>query len=340
MLRLALRPLGALWSGIAALRVTLHESGPLPVHRLPRPAISVGALEMGGTGKSPATAAVARVLSRAGLAVGILSRGYGRRSRAPLLVSDGSRPLATPLMAGDEPTLYARTLPGVAVAVGDRREEAAALLLAARDVDVFVLDDAFQHVRVHRELDLLLVDSERPFWDQAPPPGGSLREGAGAARRADAFLITGDRASWCAAELARRYPGRPTHRLRAEEPGAVPLGAAGSGLEELPQPALPFAGIARPERLVASLERAGVRCLPLARFPDHHWFRPAELERLRERARAAGARCLVTTQKDAARLAADHADPSIWIWRYDLAPADPAALLALVRERLTRRGRP
>lgn len=328
-------PASWLWAAVASLRVGLYERGVLGRTALTRPTVSIGALEMGGTGKSPATAAVARVLRGAGLRPGILSRGYGRSSSGPVLVSDGDVVHADVRAAGDEPFLYARSLPGVPVAVAARREEAAALVLAATDVDVFVLDDAFQHVRVQRDADLLVVDAARPFWHQAPPPAGRLREGPGAARRAHAFLLAGETAEPCRHRLERRFPGRPVFALRVEEPGATPLLApAEAAAGTPPQPVLPFAGIARPERFEASLCTAGVDAREPVTFPDHHWYTRDEIRTLRAEARRLGARALLTTEKDAVRLHEDDEEPPIWVWRYRLQVSSPDELFGFLEPRL------
>lgn len=332
-----LLPLAMIWSTAARARVSAYDHGLLARRRLPRPAVSIGALEMGGTGKTPAVATVARVLRDRGLRPGILSRGYGRRSRGPVLVSDGGDIRVDARQAGDEPTLYGRLIPGVPVAVAARREQAADLLLDATEIDVFLLDDGFQHVRVHRDADLLVVDSTAPFWEGAPPPAGRLREAPSGALRADAFLVTGDRQGACHEHLARRYPDRPVFALRTDEPGATSLpelAAADPGPP--PQPVLPFCGIARPERFDRSLQAAAIAALPPVTFADHHWYAPSDIARLRATARRLGARALLTTEKDAVRLSPDEGDPPIWVWRYRLEVTTPDELFRFLQQRLAR----
>ncbi len=293
--------LSAVWAGVARVRVRAYEKGWLPRRRLSRPTISVGALEMGGTGKTPATAMLARLLAGAGHRPAILSRGYGRRAATPLLVSRGRGPESEVRLCGDEPYWYACVLPGVAVAVAAQRERAAALV--AERHDLFLLDDAFQHVRVQRDVDLLVVDGDAPFWRQAPPPRGRLREEAGAAARAHAFLLHG--CSEAAEELRRRYPDLPVFLLRRRCPGVRRLDDFLAGRPPQPPPSLPaflFAAIARPRRLQAAAREAGVALVGERFFRDHRWYCGADLDAIERAARRAGAEILVTSEKDAVRL--------------------------------------
>jgi len=162
--------------------------------RLPVPVISVGNLHWGGGGKTPLVAAVAAHLRQRGLAVCILSRGYGRRGGGGVrLVSRGDGPLLAPAEAGDEPVLLAGELPGVAVVVGADRHRAGleALARLRPAPDLFLLDDGFSHLALHRDLDLLAFPAADPFGGGRLWPGGRLREPLAAAARADAALLTG-----------------------------------------------------------------------------------------------------------------------------------------------------
>ncbi|HEV3074721.1 MAG TPA: tetraacyldisaccharide 4'-kinase [Thermoanaerobaculia bacterium] len=162
--------------------------------RLPLPVISVGNLHWGGGGKTPLVAAVAAHLRQRGLAVCILSRGYGRRGGGGVrIVSRGDGPLLTPAEAGDEPVLLAGELPGVAVVVGADRHRAGleALARLRPAPDLFLLDDGFSHLGLHRDLDLLAFPAADPFGGGRLWPGGRLREPLAASARADAALLTG-----------------------------------------------------------------------------------------------------------------------------------------------------
>ncbi len=165
--------------------------------RLPVPVVSLGNLHWGGGGKTPFTAALAADLAARGLAVAIVSRGYRRTSRGPLVVSLGDGPRVAWSAAGDEPFLLAQALPGVAVAVGEQRVAAARLLLRElpHSPDLFLLDDGFSHVALARDIDLLLFPAADPFAGGRLAPAGRLREPLAAARHADAVVLTGCPAS-------------------------------------------------------------------------------------------------------------------------------------------------
>jgi len=338
--------LGSTWGSVARLRAALYERGWLSQRRLEKPVISVGALSVGGAGKTPTTALLATLLAQAGLRPAILSRGYRRSGKEPLLVSsgDGRGPLVSAGRAGDEPFWLASVLPGVAVAVAARREEAAALAAAAGPVDVFLLDDGFQHLRVARDVDLLVVNPEAPFWSDRPLPSGRLREPATAAGRADAFLLVGDDRG-AAEALGRRFVGTAQFELRRQParcwrlaeavPEAMPMptsadpdlgGCAG-------QPVFAFAGIARPQRFYDDLEDAGVTVCGRHTFADHHAYSTADLDAVATAAARAGAALLVTTEKDAVRLPDSLLEIPVHVWGYRLATRDPERLVSWLMDR-------
>ena len=158
-------------------RIRLYEHGWLTAHRLPRPVISVGNLTVGGTGKTPFVIWLSQYLQSHGKQVGILSRGYRRTKAARfLLVSNGKQVLVNPQEAGDEPFLMAKHCSGVVVAVGSDRYELGKWVLRQASVDCFILDDGFQHLSLHRDVNLLLVDGTDPQGLQKLLPAGRLRE--------------------------------------------------------------------------------------------------------------------------------------------------------------------
>ena len=328
-----IRSLAAIpWSAVATARVALYHSGLLPRHELPHPTISIGALEMGGTGKTPATVAVATALRNAGFRPAIVSRGYGRGDTNPLLVSDGAGrgPLVTSSEAGDEPWLMAHLLRDVPVAVAGARELAAALV-PPDTVNAFVLDDAFQHVRVRRNVDLLMIDAATPFWTQYPPPAGRLREGVGGAARADGFLVYGD-----AEIVGNPWDQKPRLELVAQRTRLLPLHEwrrqpDGAGIDTPPQTCVAFAGIAKPGRFFQDLRTLGSSLVLAQQYRDHHVYTATEIKGLAERARLRCCNDPATTEKDAARLAhLDLDDTNILVATYRLALRDENKLLELL----------
>ncbi len=150
------------YGAVAAARRRLYESGWLRSERVDVPVVSIGNLTWGGTGKTPVLAFLAARVEERGRRVGIVSRGYRRRSSGLVVVSDGSGAVASASAGGDEPVLLARRFPRAVVVVAERRPDAAreAVRLGA---EVLLLDDAFQHLAIARDADVVLVDAADPW---------------------------------------------------------------------------------------------------------------------------------------------------------------------------------
>lgn len=291
----------ALFEGFARLRAAGYERGWLPSVRVAVPVVSVGNLSAGGTGKTPCVAFLAREFQRRGWCAGVLSRGY----RAPRGASEREN---------DEARWLESALPGVE-RVQDPERVAGARVLIERGVDVILLDDGFQHRRLARDLDLVLLDATRPWGLPPPPRGGApvcaclprglLREPPAALGRADALVITrADQADARALEalraaLAVLAPGRPilsaTHRpARLSGPDGVPL-----ALDELRGREVELvSALGNPEAFQRTVESLGARVLGHRVFPDHHDYGPEDLAG----AEVSG-RWLVTSEKDGVKLA-------------------------------------
>jgi tetraacyldisaccharide 4'-kinase len=287
-------PLGLAYGWLGVLRLAAYRAGLRRTARAAGPVVSVGNLSVGGSGKTPMVEWIARALRDAGAPVAVLSRGYaGGYDGRPLVVSDGHAAPLDAALAGDEPVMLARALPGVPVIVARRRDEAARLAEARFGARVHVLDDGFQHLRLARDLDLVCAsDEDLRDW---PLPAGRLREFASAVRRAHGLLLTG---------TGPAPAGVEAWRVSRRVVGCVDLEGAPSA-----PPRRPWlvSGIGRPERFHAD---ASATCAEIAgrqAFRDHHRFSTKEWRGVAERARAAGADALLTTAKDAVRLPPDAA---------------------------------
>jgi tetraacyldisaccharide 4'-kinase len=278
--------------------------------RLPLPVWSIGNLHWGGTGKTPVTLAIAGWLGERGVRVAILSRGYGRRGGAPLVVSHGDGPLVTPAFAGDEPWLLAEQLPGAGVAVARRRADAGRLVLATVTPapQLFLLDDGFSHLRLARDLDLLVMPANDPYGGGRLPPGGRLREPLEAVERAAALLLTGGEAAPGAARAVGAALGGYGFRGAAfacpagsAAPAAVGTSDATAG--EPPGPLLLVTGVARPERVRQAAEAQGLQLAGHLAFRDHCPYEPRQVRRIVAAAAGAGAAGVLTTGKDRVKLA-------------------------------------
>ncbi|MEX0880271.1 MAG: tetraacyldisaccharide 4'-kinase [Thermoanaerobaculia bacterium] len=301
-----LEPLSRLYGKAVSLRAGWYVSGRLESHALPRPAISVGNLTFGGTGKTPFTEFLARRFRFEGRTPAVLSRGYGRRSRGVVVVSVGQGPLVAPEEGGDEPVALARALPGVIVVVAERRADAARRA-ADLGADLLLLDDGFQHLAARRDVNLLLLDSRDPFGGGRLPPSGRLREPIEALRRADAIVFTRvDRAAPPAEALAaisRLHPAAPVFRARIRASGLRDESGSPVEVAEIAdRRSIAVCGIATPAEFSASLAELGVTPEERLEFRDHQRYGQRQMARIRRAAETAGAAFLVTTEKDAVKL--------------------------------------
>ncbi len=297
------------YGAAVGLRNAAYNSGLLRGHRLPCRVICIGNLTTGGTGKTPATMLLARRLVEAGVRPAILLRGYGRGGGTGIdVVSDGRTVRLGWREAGDEAVLLARRLPEVPVIVGGDRVQAGRLAIERFGAEVLLLDDGFQHRRLQRDVDVVLLDATDPFGLSFLLPRGRLREPARGLRRAQAVLVTRvDQAGGLhdlrlrIASLAPDLPvGCAVHR-----PGRLTDLRSGRGLEpSVLKGARVFAmsGIANAESFLGTLRELGGRIAGSRAFPDHHPYTVGELSSVQEEARAAGAEWVLTTEKDAVRL--------------------------------------
>ncbi len=287
--------------------------------------VVVGNLTVGGTGKTPIVHKMAQILARRGRRVAVLSRGYkgstdsmlkrfwrwlshGSRPE-PLVVSDGSKVLAGPDEAGDEPYMLARNLlaDGVVVIVDRDRVEAGRFALRRFGVDTILLDDGLQYLPLRGQINLLLVDSRDPFGNGAMLPRGILREPVANLSRASYVFLTkssGPPDPELLALIRKHNPAaeiipcahRPSDLVAVDAEGVLPL----SWIKDKRVAA--FCGIATPERFEETLGALGAVMVSSRRFLDHHAFTDEDLDEVLEQALASGAEAIVTTEKDAVRL--------------------------------------
>jgi len=298
-----IRALSSAYGTAAAWRRRFYSTHPSYRRRLEQPVISVGNLRVGGSGKTPLVEYIARLLAESGERPAILTRGYARRivRDGVTIVSDASAIVADVDTAGDEPLMLARALPGTAVLVGADRYLSGVLAERRLGATVHVMDDGFQHFALDRDVDLLVV-SEEDLADM-PLPIGRLRERIDAATAADAALVTAGYAT--AAERVGRAIGvatvfrvtrtiaPPRFVVAPREPVVVPPGSR----------VFVVAGIARPDRFLADVSAAGWDIAGEMMFRDHHRFDARDLRRIVDAAKAARSAIVLTTEKDAVRLA-------------------------------------
>jgi tetraacyldisaccharide 4'-kinase len=178
-----LLPLSFVYSSLSKLDRALTKK-----HKLPKPVISIGNITWGGSGKTPIVIKLAQFLLERGLRPAILTRGFGRKSKEPLLIKNACN--VNSLEAGDEPLLIAKSVPGAAVIVGKNRYAAAMHFQKDFPADVYILDDGFQHWAIKRDLDIICVNALNPFGNDCIIPAGILRQPISSLRNAGLIIIT------------------------------------------------------------------------------------------------------------------------------------------------------
>jgi len=321
--RYFLLPLAPLYRGAVAVRSSAYRRGWVRRANLPVPVVSVGNLTFGGTGKTPMVVALVRDLVRLGRHPAVLTRGYRRHDDRPAVVT-GPTPRQRADEVGDEPLEMARRLPGVPVVVDADRERGGkeAIRLGA---DVVVLDDGFQHLRLGRDLDVVLVDAGDPWGGGRLPPLGRLREPVAALRRADAVVVTKVPADWrpvVAAvedEVERVAPALQVFvsrvvpsRLRRPDGSWVEPG------ELQARRVYAFAGVGRPEGFVDTLRGTGAEVVGERWFPDHHPYSERDVAEVVAAADSVNA-IPVTTAKDAVKLPAG---APVWVVEIEMVPVE------------------
>ncbi len=285
------------------LRNQVYDAGIRHACRMPCPVISVGNIMVGGTGKTPMVIMLARMLKEHGWKPAVLSRGYGGKRKDPAaVVSDGHEILMGPREGGDEPVLIGRSLPGVPVIVARDRFHAGRLAVDRFQADVLILDDGFQHRRLARDMDIVLLDAGRPFGNGFLLPRGGMREPPTALRRADMVVMTSTE------EEAGPPPDgippipvfgawrRPVALVKGPTNEIRPLAdLAGKRV-------CAFSGIAQPDSFRRMLEPLCGGVASFLPFPDHHVYTARDVEDIRQARRDSGARILLTTEKDGIKL--------------------------------------
>ena len=272
-----MNPLSMLFSAGVVFRNALYDRGALKVHKLARPVVSIGNISVGGTGKTPFVIALGELLKQRGIAFDVLSRGYGRSAKELAVVD----PQGSPQQFGDEPLLIARKL-GVPVIVSADRFQAGQFAEKQFPSRLHLLDDGFQHRRLHRDFDIVLLPKED--FAGTLLPIGRLREPLSALRRADAIVafdplrIVGSN--------AQPWPARRV----------IVLPDVGGKV-------VAFCAIGRPRQFFDALKTQGQELAAEISFRDHHRYRQTDMERLLRLKHETAADNFITTEKDLINLA-------------------------------------
>lgn len=311
--------LSGAYRAAVSLRAKAFEAGLYREYRLSCPVISVGNLTVGGSGKTPMTLYLAEMLRQRGFRPAVISRGYkgAMEKTGGAIVSDGGNLLLGPEMAGDEPYMMAAQLRDIPFIVGADRYRAGCLAIRHFSPDVIVLDDAFQHRRLYRDINLLLVDAVSGFGNGHLLPRGLLREPISAVARADAVILTRcDRGDPEAiADISGRIQNIPVFQC-VHQPCLYGWHPAGERMDaDLETPldpvdwirlagarVLAFAGIARNTEFKRMITEKVGQPVDFISYPDHYAYTNEDLNFIGARAKCFNADCIVTTQKDFARI--------------------------------------
>ncbi len=292
-------------------RLAAYSKGYVKRVRLPIPVVSIGNITCGGTGKTPMAIDVTKRLIAAGYKVAVLSRGYARKSKERVtVVSNGAGEFALCEEAGDEPLLIALSVPNAIVIVGSSRVETAAIAIEKFNADAIVLDDGFQHIRLERDLDVVLIDYNDDPENDALLPAGRLREPLAALNRAKVVVITkvplnpDEEHMQKLRAFISKYAGRAEIAAARFVPKRLRTSTGEASLDQLKgQRVIAFCGLARPEGFASTLNQLGCTVVQMKAFSDHHWYTPDELKMLEQLMRNSNAQMVVTTEKDMVKIA-------------------------------------
>lgn len=266
--------------------------------KAPLPVISVGNIAFGGTEKTPLVIDLISCLARHGFKPALVSRGYkGKWEKSGGILSDGKNIFGTWKDSGDEPYMVAQNFPKAGIFIGKNR------LLSCRKAkqlgfEIAVLDDGFQHRRLHRDLDIVLYDPDEKI---------ALREPFSSLKRADILLVKRGTSSQRKSKIEKRFPETEALEYSVQNRGFFGLGQKEKkGSEDLRgKKVIAFCGIARPRRFLARLQEEGLQPLSFLEFPDHHPYPPSSIERITEEYTRLAAEAIITTEKDAVKLVHD-----------------------------------
>ncbi len=309
--RFILIPFVPVFAFIVKLRNLLFDKNVLKIDSVSAKIISVGNINIGGSGKTPLVIFLANLLKNEGKKIGVLSRGYGRKSKGYLLVSDGKKILADASTCGDEIILTANECE-VPCAVSEKRIDGAKKLLSDQHVDVIVLDDAFQHRWIKRDVDLLICEQRflisPDFFDHYLLPAGSMREPFSAIERADAVIINRkfSQPREIPDDVNKYFVNKKIFNSFYSARGFIDIKRKTEyKLSEFEgQKSLVVCGVANPYSFFTALKQTNVDTENYLVFRDHKFYTEKEIQKIRKMFYATNSHSVVTTQKDAVKLSA------------------------------------
>lgn len=310
IIQILLIPFSWLYCIVIIIRNYFYDLGLFKVHQFPVPVISTGNIMAGGAGKTPVTMFLMEKLSERFKSIVIISRGYGRSSSGPIIVSDGTGHIKSAEIGGDEPVMMAHKFPEMPVIVAERRAAGIKLALEQFNPDLILLDDAFQHRSVYRDVDILLIDINKNPGKERLIPAGDRREQLKALNRADVIIYTKNmdksvkkdpfgRNEWFSGEsyVSAYVPVS----FRNHETGEY------LSLHDLSgTPAIAFSGIASPQYFAQSLRDNQIQLRKFINYPDHHRYDQNDHHEIKAAATKYKCANIITTEKDAVKIKSEY----------------------------------
>ncbi len=329
MFRVLLMPLYGLYRLIVFIRNYCYKVSVFKQQKLPCVVISIGNIVVGGTGKTPTVATIAKVLQNNETNVSILLRGYKRkRNNEITIVSDGKNLLCSREESGDEANMLAHQLSNIPIIVGKRRYLAGEAAISKFNSEILILDDGYQHRKLARDLDILTIDATQPYGTGSLLPIGTLREPKSSIKRADFILLTRTDAKdinieRLKTELNQLAPNTPILESIHKPTSLYQLNQANVNstmpLNDLSgKRLLAVCAIGNPKAFVKTLEKHNPVKVELIAYPDHHVYSESDIQQIQHQMIQSEAEWIVTTQKDEQKLASLNTDLPILVLAIEL----------------------
>jgi tetraacyldisaccharide 4'-kinase len=291
---------------VTDLRNLFYKSGLFKIHRFNIPIISVGNITTGGTGKTPFIIYLIEQLSASYKNIAVVSRGYGRESKGLHIVSDGKRNIISAILGGDEPVLIARKFSNIVVIVSEDRKKGIEIAINKFNSDLILLDDAFQHRKVHRDCDIVLVNANYPVNEEKLLPSGNLREGKNNISRADIIIIT-------KVDKPGNYNEQIEYYKKFKEDvflskcinsdiNIMKSNSTQNSVDLKGDSVIAFSGIADPDSFKFDLQNSEIILKDFLDFKDHKLYRKNDIDKIINIAEKHNCINIVTTEKDFVKL--------------------------------------
>lgn len=301
--KILLYPFSLLYGLIIILRNLFFDIGFFKTHKVKVPVISVGNLTAGGTGKTPIVEFFTDYLLRQNKKVAVVSRGYKRNTKGTLVVSDGKLLVQNASECGDEPYQIALKYPNATVIVDEDKYRSAKLAAEKYGCDIILVDDGFQHRKLHRDLDIVVVDVTHPPFEENLLPAGLRREPLSALKRADAIIfsrwneeIKFDYDVFASVPLNAKVKFRPSRLISFETGETHQLDSA------VGKKCTAFCGLGNPDSFTQTLKELGLEAITNREFPDHYSYKITDINLIKREFTVNKSDLIITSEKDAMRL--------------------------------------